>query len=322
MKYPALCPWVELSVDGDGLRIEDTKRNRRFRAISEYEPLLRGLDGRTPPRQLAPGLSAEACAGLLQELKTHHLTRQRPAFSKDFLSLSFTVPLAPATSFTWAFACIFNGVLLKLWLPSVVLAVWAFLSCPVTLLDNHLWLGNIVGLVLGLLLHELAHACACIAYGGRVSACGLMLWCLLPGAFVELDDTSIKHPLKRAQVFAAGVEMNLLLSGFFLLLSGCHPLLGTPCFCAAVNNALLALLNLTLSFGLDGMHILSALLGVENVCSLSLTVLTDRSSRRHLRKMGLSGRAALAFCGLGVSMLLTLPLLLIINLSEVLLWLL
>jgi len=320
MKHPALCPWVELSADADGLHITDTKRNRRFRAPASYEPLLRGLDGRTPPQRLAPELTEETCSDLLKELKAHRLTRQRPACSKEGLSLSFTIPLSQVGPGGRMAAHVLNHVLLKLWLPGLILAVYAWVNCPFTLLDNHLWLGSIVGLVLGMLLHELSHACACITYGGKVSACGLMLWCLLPCAFVELDTEPIRHPLQKAQVFAAGVEMNLWLAAFLLMLSGCSPVLGSPCLCAAMSNLILALLNLALAPGLDGMHILSALLGTEDLCALSLEILTDKRSRRYLRSRGLSGAAALLFCCVGALMLPALPLVLIVNLTEVLLW--
>lgn len=322
MKYPALCPWVELSAEADGLHIIDTKRNVRFKAASDCEPLLCGLDGRTPPRRLAPELTEEACSALLKELKQKRLTWQRAAFSRNFLTFSLTIPLARPTERGRMFAHVFNNVLLKLWLPCFLLAVWGWWNSDVVLLDNHGWLGSIAGLVLGMVLHELAHACACITYGGRVQGCGLMLWFLLPCAFVEIDTDPIASPLQKAQVFAAGVEMNFFLASFLLLLSGCHPMLGSPAFCAAMTNAMLALINLTLAPGLDGMQILSALLGVENVCTFSLEVLSDRQARRHLRKRGLPGRAALLFCSVGALMLLALPLVVIVNLSEVLLWLL
>lgn len=320
MKYPMLCPWVELSADEDGLHLTDTKRNKRFRAMPEYGPVLQGLDGRTPPHRLAPDLPAETCADLLENLKANHLTRQKPAFSTDLLSLQFTIPLARPSEGAKMAAHVFNNTLLKLWLPSLILAVWAWVDCPIALMDNHMWLGSIVGLVLGLVLHELAHACACITYGGQVHSCGLMLWCLLPGAFVELDTGPVKHDLQKVQIFAAGVEMNLYLAAFFLLLAGCHPMLGTPAFCAAMTNGMLALMNLTLTFGLDGMHMLSALLGVEDLFSMALEVLLDKKNRRTLRRKGFQGRAALSFCWMGLAMQLCLPLVLAVNISEVLLW--
>ena len=320
MKYPMLCPWVELSVDTDGLHLTDPKRNKRFRTHPKYEALLRRLDGRTSPRQLAPELSGKDCAFLLENLKLHHLSRQHPAFSADFPSLYFTIPLPRPGAIARGAAHVFNNTLLKLWLPSLLLSIWFLHSCPIVLLDNHIWLGSIGGMLLGILLHELAHACACLSYGGKVSAWGLTLFCLLPGAFVELDTGPVKHPLQRAQIFAAGAEINLLLCSFFLILSGCSPLLGTPCFCAAISNAMMALLNLTLTFGLDGSHILSSLLDVDDICALAIDILFDRRNRRHLGEMGISGRAALSLCGMGLVMLGFLPLILIVNICEVFLW--
>ena len=320
MKYPALCPWVELSPGEDGLIITDNKRNLRFKASAAWEPLLRGLDGRTPPQRLAPDLSEESRSAALKELKEKQLTRQRATFSKGFLSLYFTIPLAPPTEWGRMFAHVFNNVLLKMWLPCVILAVYAWNNIPIMVLDNYMWLGSIVGLVLGMVLHELAHACACIAYGGQVQGCGLMLWCVLPGAFVELDTDAVKRPLQKAQIFAAGVEMNLYLAAFFLLLAGCHPMLGAPAVCAAITNGILGLINLTLTFGLDGMHMLSALLGVEDLCSMAMEILFDRQNRRTLRRKGFQGRAALSFCWMGLVMQMFFPLVLAVNISEVLLW--
>lgn len=320
MKYPMLCPWVELSQDADGLHLTDTKQGKRFRAMQEYEPILRGLDGRTAPRRLAPDLPEEAVSLLMEQLKTNRLIRQKPFFSTGFLSFQFNIPLAKPTERGRAFAHIFNNVLLKLWLPSLILAVWAWVDSPMVLLDNGIWLGSIVGLILGLVLHELAHACACITYGGQVHSCGLMLWCLLPGAFVELDTDPVKHSLQKVQIFAAGVEMNLYLAAFFLLLAGCHPMLGTPAFCAAMSNGMLALMNLTLTFGLDGMHMLSALLGVEDLFTMALEVLLDKKHRRTLRRKGFQGRAALSFCWMGLAMQMSFPIVLAVNISEVILW--
>lgn len=318
MKYPMLCPWVELSADAAGLHLTDLKENRRFKVDPRYEGLLRRLDGRTSPARSAPELSKDERAFLLENLKRNHLARQHPALSAEFPSLYFTIPLPRPGAAGRGAACICNNVLLKLWLPSLLLALWSLYSCPPVLLDNLMWPGSIGGLLVGLLLHELAHAWACLAYGGTVSACGLTLFCLLPGAFVELDTGSVRHPLQRAQIFAAGAEMNLLLCAFFLLLSGCSPVLGTPCLCAAISNGMMALLNLTLTSGLDGSRILSALMDVEDICSLAVHILRDPHLRRRLwRKRGF-----VPFCGMALVMLGFLPLVMIMNICEVILWLL
>lgn len=322
MKHPSLCPWVELSVEGDILRIQDSKQDQCFHTPAKYAPFLRGLDGRTPPHLAAPELTEKERSALLRELKHKHLTRQNAAFSKSLLSLYFTIPLSCPTEGWRMFAHVFNNTLLKMWLPSLVLAAWGWITCPIVLLDNHIWLGSILGLILGMLLHELAHTCACITYGGRVHGCGVMLWCLMPGAFVELDTDSVKHPLQKAQIFAAGVEMNLYLAAFFLLLSASHPMLGTPALCAATTNGMLALMNLTLTSGLDGMHILSSLLGIDDLCAMAMNILFDETNRRVLTRQGFQGKAALSFCWVGLVMQLFFPLVLAVNISEVLLWLL
>ena len=318
MKYPMLCPWVELSAHADGFRLTDTKQHKQFKLPEAYVPLVRKLDGRTPPQRLAPRLTEKECNALLEQMAQHRLVRRRPAFSTGFLSLYFTIPLARPGAFGRAVAHIFNNVLLKMWLPTLVMGLLALFHTPYGMMGNHLLLGSVCGVAVGLLLHELSHACACITYGGKVHSCGLLLWLLLPGAFVELDTDSIGSPLQQAQVFAAGVEMNFFLTGMFLLLGSCSPLLGTACLCAAISNGILAMLNLTLTLGLDGMHILSALLGVDNLCTFAMDILFDREKRRQMRRLGPSGWAGLAFCGTGLAMLGIFPLVVAVNISEVL----
>lgn len=80
--------------------------------------------------------------------------------------------------------------------------------------------GSVVGMLIGLVMHELGHMFACLTYGGRVFKVGVMLqFLLMPGAYVLMNESNIKKRMKRVQVSAAGIEMNLILTAIFLFLS-------------------------------------------------------------------------------------------------------
>ena len=126
-------------------------------------------------------------------------------------------------------------------------------------------LGGILGLLAGLFLHELAHAMACMAYGGYVFEIGVMLKLVFPGAYVMMDTRPITGRLKRAQVSAAGIEANLLLAGLALFCAVHFPGSSLSLFYTALFNTELALVNLLLVDGLDGAGIMAELLGLDSL---------------------------------------------------------
>lgn len=81
---------------------------------------------------------------------------------------------------------------------------------------------GIVALVVGVVLHELAHGVVARSQGIGVKTLGI-LWCVVPvGAFVEQDDTDMQAATrrKRDRVAAAGVLANFaLMVVFFVALS-------------------------------------------------------------------------------------------------------
>ncbi|MCI4323500.1 MAG: site-2 protease family protein [Thermoplasmata archaeon] len=81
---------------------------------------------------------------------------------------------------------------------------------------------GIVALVIGIVLHELAHGVVARSQQVGVKSLGI-LWCVIPiGAFVEQDDQEMTSAPRRsrARIAAAGVLMNFaLFVGFFLVMS-------------------------------------------------------------------------------------------------------
>ena len=127
-----------------------------------------------------------------------------------------------------------------------------------------IWPGLGIGLVFGLVFHEFSHAFAGISYSARVFEMGLMtMYYIVPGAYVMMDANPIKSKLRKLQISAAGIEMNLMLASIFLILGALFWNLGVLFLVAAIQNVVLAFFNLTLLHGLDGMAIVNEFLGAE-----------------------------------------------------------
>ena len=109
----------------------------------------------------------------------------------------------------------------------------------------------------------------------------------------------------------------LLLTGVFLLLSSFFEPLSGFFLGAAVNNAFIALLNLTFLNGIDGMKIMEELMGTENIVERAKSVIKSKAKRRKLSKEGLSGKATLAVCYIIRCVQITYPVLIILNIVGV-----
>ena len=151
--------------------------------------------------------------------------------------------------------------------------------------------GLLFGLAAGLFFHEAAHAAAGIAYGAHVCEFGLMLYLLLPGAYVIMDEKNVKSTVKRIQIYAAGVEANFVLTGICLLLAVAVPSLFWMFSQAALCNGFLAVFNLSVMGGLDGMKIFSEVMGNRDLLGTVLDVLIPDSEHSQGSVRGINGCA-------------------------------
>ena len=145
----------------------------------------------------------------------------------------------------------------------------------------------------------------------------MLMYRILPGAYVLLDVSTVKKRLQRIQINAAGVEMNFLLCGIFLVLGVVNPLLGGMFLNAAICNAFLGALNLTFIKGLDGAAILSNLLGVDDIIDRARRIVFNREARKRVIRKGSSGYATVAVCYMLFALQIALPTLLITNVLEI-----
>ena len=180
---------------------------------------------------------------------------------------------------------------------------------------NIIWV-YFLSLIPAMTFHEFAHAAATLAYGGKVHEFGVMVsFFVIPGAYVKPDYENVKSRFQRAQIVAAGVEMNLFLAGLSLCLMIVPWVNSYLMLTSFLTNLMLALGNLALVHGIDGMHIFSEMMGTDNLILDSVELILDKKECRKMKKRGINGRAGVLVSRLVLGLQLLLPVIMIVNVA-------
>ena len=310
-RYPKLSNLLAFEKTGDGYTVSNYLSGDRYyfsRRVARFAML---LDGKRDPCRIPCALSREEVDQALAFLRREGLLRRSRFLRASPGTYCWTVFTPGRGKRPRIAASLFNGALLALFLPVFVLGVWLFFRDPPSLHDGHVFPGCLLGILTGLSLHELSHAAACLAYGGRVFEMGLLCRWLLPGAYVFMDAGPVEDNLKQAQINGAGIECNLLLTGLFLLLSAGSEGYSALLLFAAMSNFELALMNLLLVKGLDGCGVISELLGMDDMDETPL-LFPGRGEEMNPERRAVCRVTALIQPALAV--------LIAINVMEVILW--
>ncbi len=265
-KYPKIHNWIVFRKTKDGeYEAYDYMNEESYILGSRIGYFAKHLDGKTDPFSIIRRLSDENVAMLLRRLDKLGFLRRSRFFSASFGELYCTVFTPKSMRRKTTVSAFLNKLLQTLFLPAFIAGSYAFFSKLPKLSGGMVLLNCILGIVGGMILHEIGHMIASLAYGGQVFEAGVMLRIVLPGAYVMMDNSSVKDPLKRAQINAAGIEANLLLSGILFMIASNFAWNSEGFFFSALLNAELALTNLILVDGLDGAGVVSDLLGIESL---------------------------------------------------------
>lgn len=252
---------------------------------------------------------------MLKQLREHDLLRYGRSLDAGS-GAHYTLWFIKRNPLLIKVARLWNCSLMLSWLPVFIFGVLFFIRDLPIINTDCMWLGNILGIIFGALLHELGHAFAGLTYGARVFEIGIMINALLPGAYVLMDSQSVQSKMKRIQIYAAGVESNALFAGVCLLIACAIPYAGAFLLNAAIGNIILALVNITFGGGLDGASILSELLGIENLVEDTKKVVLNRRIRRKLRSKGMPGYALIAVSVVVQILQITIPVIIGWNIVE------
>lgn len=213
------------------------------------------LDGKTDPFMINTCLSDFEIEEVLDFLWANELVTKKKWKKIGFLTYGIPLFKVKTTQKMRIVSKILNFLLMISFVPIFIVGLYAVKDIySISMVDKNDFsylLGLCVGTALGTILHEGAHASAGLGYNAHLFTCGIMIG-ITPGAYVELDDEHIKSSLKKAQISAAGIEMNLLLCGISMicmcLFNSALSLLGGIAF----SNLLLASVNLLPIIGVDG----------------------------------------------------------------------
>lgn len=321
MSYPCLANWNRFKrIDRDTYLVKSVLEDNAFEMNTYSVWFAHQLDGKTDPYTVDEGLSEEETEELLDELYYEGLIRDKRILLLSVSNTIITLCKVKATKVLRIISYFINLFVMISVIPLLVISIYSFSGLTHDMNLIHYMLGLVVGLIFGMLFHEMAHMWACLGFGGRVYEMGVMFRYFMPGAYVLLEVDNIKSRLQRAQVHAAGVEMNLIIGSLSLIFMTNFAQLGSFFYASAVCNFLIAAVNLTVASGIDGINILSELLGVQNLADNAKKVIRRKNRRRLIDKKGIYGVVIVLACYIIRFLQISMPILIALNVAEVFLW--
>lgn len=256
---------------------------------------------------------------LLRNLKMNHVITTRRFVCRGLISRIVLMPIGRRAQQVHNVAVIINTVLpvssCFLFLVGVLVTLfpqqmyWEYFATGSTFVWIVLYYAI---LAISIIFHELGHMIAAIAYGQKVREFGILILCFIKpiGAYVAYVQDEDLEKKRKIQISLSGIEMNLLLVGFFLIMNSVLPFFTVLWYTGAIMNGLLVVLNLIPAFGLDGEHVLSAILDADDIGAIARAYVLKKEYRRYLLSKGTSGKLQfggylmLVSCQIGLVVLL------------------
>ena len=298
-------------LDESRYKVKNIENDEIFELGVNIVSFMNKLDGKTDPFMINTCLSDFEIEEVLDFLWANELVTKKKLKKVGFLSYGIPFFKVKATQKMRIVSRLLNSLLMIFFVPVFIAGLYAVkdIYSMVDKNDFSYLLGLYVGIASGVIVHECGHAIAGLGYNAHLFTCGIMIG-ITPGAFVELDDEHIKSSLKKAQISAAGIEMNLLLCGLSMVcmcFNSARSLLGA----IALSNLLLASVNLLPIIGVDGSQIINKLVG-EDLILYSDILITDKSFLSHSFS-NVRGLAEICSCVLTLLSQISYPILIIAN---------
>ena len=300
MKYPIKCNYIsyEKCADSNCYKVKNYTNDQTKLVPGSTIRFIERMDGKTDPMPiLRKSMSAEQAYSYLLELDHQELIRLSKTIYCRLGRLVRTIIIFRDSSKYKILAKMLNCLLLLSLIPAIILGILnadavirGFLCGKMTIEEPWCYLGLAAGLLFGGMLHEFAHAAACIRYGGRVMEIGVMFEGY-PGAYTMMDNEPVRKRIQRIQIFLAGIEINIVLACLSIMICRYKPEWFSFFFEFFIINLNLALSNLLFVEGLDGTAVLGAILGDEDLLKNAWNVPFDIKRENKLKRYGVNGRA-------------------------------
>lgn len=287
----------------------------------EYIKYITSLNEKDSPYEISADFSRKERSAILNELSEHIMLREDRWLSRSFGTIMYSIFIPKRHESNSQLFVILNKLLYLLFLPTLVCGFLFFQNSYTDLQGLNIF-GVICGIVLGLLLHESAHAISTLSYGGKLYEAGVgFTHILLPCAYVISKFSDQLAPQKKIQVFSAGIEMNAILSGLSFFFVPLFPRLGDFFFCIAWVNLMQMLVNLIVISGNDGCQILSVLFGKGvDIVDSAKEYVSIAYKREYLLKQGFTGRITLLSYYIILILQIATSVLILVFILEVIAW--
>lgn len=318
MKYPKTSNYlIYKRIAKERFEVTDYITGSVWDVSADTAYLLKKMDGKHDPYKILGNWNKEEVTDLLNELEAFGFLIKNKRFISTGIGSFMITLLTPRTRrIHRMIAKKWNALLMVLFIPVFILGIYTMINGQYDLDISTINMGAvwIVGIFSGIVLHEISHALAALSYGGHVFEAGIMLkYFLLPCAYVAIEYDSVKNRLHRAQISAAGVESNLFMSGVFLCLLPSEWFNAGTVLSIAFVNISLALINISLIEGIDGLSTLSEFLGARDLLKNSVKSIFISERRNALRRKGITGYITITACAMVLVLQILLPILLLFN---------
>lgn len=321
MKYPKWNNYCAVKRKGNETEISNYLMEKTCSLPLEIVRWGKKLDGKTNPYCIDKTISRATVRSWLKVLDSFDCIRSSRILLKTTGTFMYSLYIPPKTTCSMRlFAWIYNKILQIAFLPMCIFGIYYF-SSHSYYGDGGLYIGMVLGVIIGIFLHEISHACAALACPkGKFFEIGIGISNFLPIGYALIDVKQVKSPFQRVQVNLAGVETNIFLCGFFIFLAGfCGNKLGRAFLGAAIQNGFLGLLNLVFSNGSDGANVICELLGdrTNSFIENSRKLIWSKKIRRKVLNTGINGYALVASAYIFQIFQLSIPALYIWNILSV-----
>ena len=321
MNKPMLANWIRFKrISEDEYEVVDLLHDKKIKSDAHTVWFIKQLNGKKNQYLIDKSKTKEEVDLLLGRLETKEIIRDKRFLSKNLFQTLITIWLPHITPNLRLASFFINFMMLVSFLPLILFSAAYFILFVNDISLDYIIAGSIIGILVGLAVHELGHMVACLAYGGRVFEVGVGINFFLPCAYVLMNENHIKTRMRKAQVSAAGIEMNFLLASLCLILATHIEFLSGFLLGAAIQNVFLAFLNLTLIDGFDGMAIMNEVLGTDSAVEKAKRVTKSKLLRKRLKKDGISGQATIFACYILRTLQIGLPVVVLLNVVGVITW--
>ncbi len=321
MKYPTLANWIRFKrISKDEYEIVDLLHDKRIKTDAYSVWFLRQLNGKRNPYLIDKTKTKDEVDLLLGRMETKDVIRDRRFLSKNLFQTMITIWQPRVTQNLRLVSFFINFLMMISFVPLILFSAAYFILFVNDISLDYIITGSVIGLIVGLALHEFGHMIACLGYSGRVFEVGVGLNFCLPCAYVLMNENHVKTRMRKAQVSAAGIEMNFILASLCLILATHIEYLSGFLLGAAIQNVFLAFLNLTLIDGFDGMAIMNEVLGTDSAVEKAKRVTKNKLLKKRLKEDGVSGRATIFACYILRTLQIGLPVVVLLNIVGVITW--